>query len=141
MSKQALAEATPGEAGVKPGEAGVKPGCANWLSLVGALQHANGSPPEHGQAKPGEAGAKPDQQISAQYTPKHQHAEAKPGRSRGVHPLFASVPSQNQCSAPPPIYITNKDWGGAGDPSKGSKHNEPSRILEGGACRPPNGLL
>ena len=83
MSKQPLAEATPGEAGAKPGY-------ANWLGQVGPLQRASYSPPWHGQAKPGEAGAKPDQQISAQYKSKHPRAEAKPGEA-GAKPGCAPL--------------------------------------------------
>ena len=65
-----------------------------------------------------------------------KRSRAKPGRSRDAHPLFSTLISQNRCSAPPPIYITNKAWGGAGDPSRGSKRNEPSRILERGRLSP-----
>ena len=93
------------------------------------------------RAKPGRSRTNKSQLSIGQNIRVLKRSRAKPGRSRDAHPLFSTLISQNRCSAPPPIYITNKAWGGAGDPSRGSKRNERSRILEGGACRPPNGLL
>ena len=93
------------------------------------------------RAKPGRSRTNKSQLSIGQNIRVLKRSRAKPGRSRDAHPLFSTLISQNRCSAPPPIYITNKAWGGAGDPSRGSKRNEPSRILEGGACRPRSGFI
>ena len=83
------------------------------------------------RAKPGRSRTNKSQPNTHQNIHAPKRSRAKPGRSRGVHPGFSTWISQIQCSAPPPIYITNKDWGGAGKPSEGSRRNDPSTALEG----------